>query len=168
MSKDRKPLSPIAIRFQQDLQLKGLGERTQQSYGRALRKFTEFLGREPDTASEDDFRQYLLFIKNEKQWSSSSINVAQHGLKRFFKLTCPQDWPTLKLIRVKGELKLPTVLAIGEVHILLSTFHALRQYYATHHNKPWIFPAEGRNHKQAKIADKPMRPRVLWTWAAVS
>ena len=102
MSKDLKPLSPIAIRFQQDLQLRGLGERTQQSYGRALRKFTEFLGREPDTASEDDFRQYLLFIKNEKQWSSSSINVAQHGLKRFFKLTCPQDWPTLKLIRVKG------------------------------------------------------------------
>ena len=213
MSKDLHPLSPIAIRFQQDLQLKGLGERTQQAYGRALRKFSEFLQREPDTATEDELRKYLLFIKNERHWSPSTINVAQNGLKRFFNLTCPQAWPTLKLLRVKGELKLPTVLTISEVNTILrliekpsmhcfftvvyslglrlqealhlqvadidskrmlvhihrgkgakdrlvplpeATLHALRQYYATHRNPKWIFPAEGRDHKQAKVADKPM------------
>lgn len=34
MSIDKEPLSPILIRFQQDLQLNGLKERTQQSYVR--------------------------------------------------------------------------------------------------------------------------------------
>jgi len=73
MSKDKKPLSPTLIRFQQDLQLNRLTERSQQSYGRAIRKFSEFLKREPDSASpsEDDLRNYLLFIKNELKWSSS-------------------------------------------------------------------------------------------------
>jgi site-specific recombinase XerD len=213
VSKDNNPLSPIAIRFKQDLQLKGLGERTQQAYVRALRKFTEFLQRQPDTATEEDLRKYFLFIKNQKHFESSSINVAQCGLKRFFKLTCPRDWPTLRLLRVKRELKLPTVITIDEVRLLLrviqkpsmlcffitvyhlglrlqealhlevsdidskrmlvhihrgkgakdrlvplpeSTLLALREYYATHRNPTLIFPAEGRDHKQAKTAKKPM------------
>ncbi len=215
MSKDKNPLSPIAIKFQQDLQLKGLAEKTQQSYVRALRKFTEFLQRQPDTATEEDLRKYLLFIKNERNFDSSTINVAQCGLKGFFRLTCPRDWPTLRLLRVKRELKLPTVITIDEVRLLLrviqkpsmlcffitvynlglrlqealhlevsdidskrmlvhvhrgkgakdrlvplpeSTLLALREYYATHHNPTLIFPAEGRNHKQAKTAKRPMSP----------
>lgn len=213
VSKDNNPLSPIAIRFKQDLQLKGLGERTQQAYVRALRKFTEFLQREPDSATEDDLRKYFLYIRNQKNFDSSSINVAQCGLKRFFLLTCPRDWQTLRLLRVKRELKLPTVITIDEVQILLkviekpamrcffttvynlglrlqealhlevsdidskrmlvhvhrgkgakdrlvplpeSTLLALREFYATHRNPTLIFPAEGRDHKQAKTAKKPM------------
>ena len=76
MSKDLHPLSPIAIRFQQDLQLRDLSPRTQESYVRALRKFTDFLKHEPDTATEDDLRNSLLYIKNDLKWSSSTINVA--------------------------------------------------------------------------------------------
>ena len=119
MSIDKEPLSPILIRFQQDLQLNGLKERTQQSYVRNARKFSEFLKRDPDSASEDDLRRYLLYIKNDAHWSSSTINVAQQALKRFFTLTCPQTWATLKLVRARGELKLPVVISISEVHTLL-------------------------------------------------
>ena len=45
MSNDKCPSSPTAIRFQQDLQLNGLSERSQESYGRAIRKFSEFIQR---------------------------------------------------------------------------------------------------------------------------
>jgi integrase/recombinase XerD len=119
MSIDKESLSPILIRFQQDLQLNGLKERTQQSYVRNVRKFSEFHKRDPDSASEDDLRRYLLYIKNDAHWSSSTINVAQQALKRFFTLTCPQTWATLKLVRARGELKLPVVISISEVHTLL-------------------------------------------------
>jgi hypothetical protein len=37
MSIDKEPLSPILVRFQQDLQLNRRGERTQQSYVRNVR-----------------------------------------------------------------------------------------------------------------------------------
>ena len=119
MTIDKNPLSPILIRFQQDLEFNGLSERSQESYCRAVRKFSEFLKREPDTASEDDLRNYLLFIKNDLHWAASTINVAQQGIKKFFKITCPQTWATLKLLRVRGELKLPVVISIGEVHTFL-------------------------------------------------
>jgi site-specific recombinase XerD len=119
MSIDKEPLSPILIRFQQDIQLNRRGERTQQSYVRNVRKFAEFLKRDPDSASEDDLRNYLLFIKNDRHWSASTINVAQQALKKFFTLTCPRDWPTLKLVRSRGEFKIPVVITIGDVHTLL-------------------------------------------------
>ena len=47
MSNDKYPSFPTAIRFQQDLQINGLTERSQESYGRAIRKFSEFIKREP-------------------------------------------------------------------------------------------------------------------------
>ena len=80
MSHDKCPSSPTAIRFQQDLQINGLSERSQESYGRAVRKLSEFLKREPDSASEEDLRNYLLFIKNDLKWLSSTINVAQQAV----------------------------------------------------------------------------------------
>ena len=121
MAKDNDPnrLSPIALRMKEDLQLSGKGERTQESYIRMLRKFTEFLKREPDSATENDLRNYLLHIKNQRQWSNSTINVAYCSLKFFFSKTCSRDWPTLKKLKVQPELKLSTVLTINEVQILL-------------------------------------------------
>ncbi|HUS08929.1 MAG TPA: hypothetical protein VMZ30_00580 [Pyrinomonadaceae bacterium] len=63
--------------------------------------------------------QWIPSAANHRQWASSTINVAQQGLKKFFKITCPQDWATLKLLRVRGEFKLPVVISIGEVHTFL-------------------------------------------------
>ena len=87
MSKDLKPQSPIAIRFQHDLKINGKGIRTQQSYVRMLRKFTEFLGDEPDAACEEDLRRYFLHISENQLWKPSTVNVAYQALKQFFRLT---------------------------------------------------------------------------------
>ena len=73
------PLTPLAQKMLQDLQLAGLGERTHESYLRAVRKFAQWLGKAPDQASEDDLRRYLLFIKNDQHWEANSLKVAYSG-----------------------------------------------------------------------------------------
>ena len=105
MAKDNDPirLPPIALRMREDLQLSGKGDRTQESYIRMLRKFTKFLKIEPNSATESDLRNYLLHIKNQRQWSNGTINVAYCSLKFFFSKTCPRDWPTLKKLKVQTE-----------------------------------------------------------------
>jgi integrase/recombinase XerD len=95
MSNPKIPSSSVLVRFRQDLKLSGLSERTQESYLRAVRKFSEFINKCPSLATEDDLRNYLLHIQENLKWKPSTVNVAQNGLKAFFKLTCPQDWPTL-------------------------------------------------------------------------
>ena len=69
-------LSPLSEKMRQDIELTGRGKRTQESYVRAVRKFSEFLKKCPNEASEDDLRNYLLFVKNEREWGSSTLNVA--------------------------------------------------------------------------------------------
>jgi hypothetical protein len=86
MSKDLQPTVPSLIQFQQDLKLNGKGLRTQQSYLRALRKFHEFLSKDPASATEDDLRRYLLHVVDTKPWRPSTVNVAQQALKQFFRL----------------------------------------------------------------------------------
>ena len=99
MAKDNDPkrLSPIALRMKEDLQLSGKGERTQESYVRMLRKFTEFLKREPDVATEDDLRNYLLYIKNQRLWSNSTINVAYSR----YPISAPNGWSFTSVV-VRG------------------------------------------------------------------
>jgi hypothetical protein len=58
--KDVKAYSPIAIRFQHDLKINGIWERTQKSCICMIRKFSEFLGRDLADASLDGLR-YGLF-----------------------------------------------------------------------------------------------------------
>ena len=49
-----------------DMQLAGVGERTHESYLRSVRKFAQWLNKAPDSATENDLRRYLLFIKNDQ------------------------------------------------------------------------------------------------------
>ena len=113
------PLSALAQQMQQDLQLAGRKERTQEAYLRAVRKFAQWLKKSPDQASENDLRRYLLFIKNDQQWEANSLKVAYAGLKFFYRHTCPRDWATLTKLRVPKQLKLPTVLTVPEVDQLI-------------------------------------------------
>lgn len=119
MSKDKNPQCHFIQRFAEDLILTGKSQRTVQSYCRALRKLSEHLGHDPNQATEDDVRKYLLFVTEEKKWSSSTVNVALQALKLYYRITCPRDWPILKLARVKVQQNLPVVISIGEVHTLL-------------------------------------------------
>lgn len=207
------PLSPLAQQMLHDMQLAGLGERTHESYLRAVRKFAQWLKKSPGVATEDDLRRYLLFIKNDQQWEANSLRVAYSGLKFFYTHTCPRAWPTLTKLRVHKQLKLPTVLTVAEVdqlmaairkpalhcffwtvyslglrlqealHLQVSDIDAgrmlvhvrrgkghkdrlipltakalalLRAHWTTHRHPLWLFPCEGRDHRQASTAQRPI------------
>jgi integrase/recombinase XerD len=127
------PLSPLAQQMLHDMQLAGLSERTHESYLRSVRKFAQWLHKSPDTATEDELRRYLLFIKNDQQWEGNSLKVAYSGIKFFYSRTCLRDWRTLQKLRIPKQTKLPTVLTIHEVDQLIATVRkpALRCFFWT-------------------------------------
>jgi site-specific recombinase XerD len=103
----------------EDMQLRGLSEITQDRYVRAVRQLAEHYGKSPDKIAEEDLRKYFLYLKNEKQASRSTCNVALSGIKFFYKHTLKREWPTLMMIRPPKEHKLPVVLSVDEVRQLL-------------------------------------------------
>ena len=128
-------MSTVALRrkMHQDLQLAGLSEGTQNAYLRAVRQLADHYHTPPDRLSEQQVRDYLLHLKNDRRFASSSLGIAFNGMKFFYSHTAPRDWPTLQRLRVQKEKKLPDVLSIDEVRQLIGAVRTLhhRTYFWT-------------------------------------
>ena len=120
-------------KMHQDLQLAGLSEGTQHVYLRAVRQLAVHFDTPPDVLNEAPVRDYLLHLKNDRQFASSSLGIAYCAIKFFYSHTAPRDWPTLQRIRVQKEKRLPDVLSIDEVRELIGAVRKLRYrtYFST-------------------------------------
>ena len=119
-------------RMHQDLQLAGLADGTQKMYLRAVRQLVTHFRRPPDQLTESEVREYLLYLKNERQYSPSSLKIAASGIIFFYTHTVPRDWLTFKSLHIPRPQSLPDVLSIAETRRLID---AVR----TPHNKAFFW-----------------------------
>jgi site-specific recombinase XerD len=114
----QEKVSPLRARMIEDMRIKGLGESSQKAHIRAVRYFAEFLGRSPDTATEEDLRAYQLHMVNTNV-TPSTYNVRLVGLRFFFETTCKR--PEMKAcLHFRTEpRKLPVVSSAEEVFEIL-------------------------------------------------
>ncbi len=120
-------------RMTHDLRLAGLADRTQDAYLRAVRNLAAHFRTPPDRLSEDQVRQYLLHLKDDRHFAPASLGIAYSGIKFFYSHTAPRDWPTLKRLRAPAEHRLPDVLSIDEVRRLIAAVRTPhnRTYFQT-------------------------------------
>ncbi len=119
-------MTPLRQRMIEDMQLRGLSEKTQEAYVRAVRQLAEHYGKSPDRISEEELRQYFLYLKNVKHASRSACTIALCGIKFFYQYTLRRQWTTLDLVRPPREKKLPVVLSTAEVRRILGCLHHQR------------------------------------------
>jgi len=103
----------------EDMQLRGLSARTQEAYARAVWQLAQHYQRRPDQLSDEELRQYFLYLANEKQLARPTTTIALCGIKFFYEQTLKQNWPTLRFVRPPREWKLPVVLSREEVRLIL-------------------------------------------------
>jgi len=120
-------------KMHEDLQLAGLSEGNQDVYLRTVRQLAVHFDTPPDRLSEQQVRDYLLHLKNDRKLASSSLSIAYCAIKFFYSHTAPRDWPTLQRIRVQKEKRLPDVLSSDEVRELIGAVRKLRYrtYFST-------------------------------------
>jgi len=112
-------MTALRQRYIEDLQLRGLSPRTQDAYVRVVRQLAEHYGKSPDILTEEELRQYLLYLKNERHAARNTCTLALCGLKFFYQQTLKRDWPVLDFVRPAREKKLPVVLSVEEVQQIL-------------------------------------------------
>ena len=113
-------MTELRKRMIECLQLRGLSERTQEAYVRAVRQLAEHYHKSPDLITEEELRQYFLYLKNVKHFSRNTMTIAICGLKFFFERTLEKDWTTFNLVRPAPEKKLPVILSLAEVRQILA------------------------------------------------
>jgi site-specific recombinase XerD len=122
-------ISPLRQRMIDDMRMRKLEPKTQSGYIRAVRRFTEFLGRAPDTASVEDLRRFQLRMVDTGT-SPITLNATLCGLRFFFDVTLGRGELMAKMQPVRVPQKLPVVLSPEEVARLIAATHNLKHQTA--------------------------------------
>jgi integrase/recombinase XerD len=102
-----------------DLQLAGLARGTQEAYLRNVRKLAGYFMLAPDRLTEEQVREYLLYLKNQRRLAASTLTCHAASIKFFYTHTVPRDWKILQKLRIPQPETLPDVLTIDEVRRLI-------------------------------------------------
>lgn len=113
-------MTPLRRRMIEDMQLRGFAPGTQHVYVQAVQRFAQHFDKSPDQITEEELRQYFLYLRNERRVARSTATVALCAIKFFYEHTVQRTWPTLDLIRPPKEEKLPVVLSAEEVQRILA------------------------------------------------
>jgi integrase/recombinase XerD len=109
-----------------DLQLSGIKPKTQQNYLREAENLAKYFNRSPADLGENELKEYLLYLINEKHLSEGTFRFYVAGLKFLYRTTLKREWPVEKIKCPRKEKKLPVVLDISEVESLFSVTKNLK------------------------------------------
>ena len=116
-------MTPLRQRMIEDMQLAGYSARTQEAYVGAVRQVFDHFQCTPAQLTEEQVREYFLYLANERKVSRPTATIALCGVKFFFERTLKREWTALDLIRPRPEKKLPVVLSREEVRRILEQVH---------------------------------------------
>ena len=113
-------MTPLRQRMLEDMQLRGLSARTQECYVAAVRQLAEHYHVSPASLSDEQLRQYFLYLTNEKQVARTTATIALCAIRFLYEQTLKQPWPTLRFVRPAPSTRLPAVLSRAEVGRVLA------------------------------------------------
>ena len=106
--------------FQQFVELKDYRPPTRKEYVRYVRRCADHFQCDPLTLSEDQIRQYFLFLRQVKLYTHSPMKAARYSLRSFF-VDCHkvQGWTVFQELQIRQPLQLPIVLSREDVQKVL-------------------------------------------------
>ena len=113
-------MTELRRRMVEDLQLRGLAPKTQPCYVDAVKQLAHHYRRSPNHISEEEIRQYFLFLINGKKVADSTFRIHLYGIKFFYETTLQRPWPVFALVRPRKSQKLAVVLSPQAVRTLLA------------------------------------------------
>src|ERR1700687_1618122 len=107
---------PSITQYQQLVQLKDYRPPTKKEYVRYVCKLAEHFQCDPATLTENQIREYFLFLRQHKRYASSPMTLATCALRCFFRECLKvQNWTVFEELRIAHPEVLPIVLSRQEV-----------------------------------------------------
>lgn len=114
-------MTPLRQRMIEDMQVRNLSPRTQETYLLQVSLFARHFGRSPDQLGPEQIRAYQLHLTNQKKLATSSILLAVAALRFLYHVTLQKKWNLRDMIPApRKPQKLPVVLSPEEVCRFLS------------------------------------------------
>lgn len=108
-------MSELRTRMDNAMILRGLAERTRESYLACVKGLAKFHRRSPDTLSAEEIQAYLLHLITEKKLAYASVNQAACAFRFLFGEVLRQPAIWLDIPMAKAPKRLPLILSRDEV-----------------------------------------------------
>ncbi|MCK9518070.1 MAG: site-specific integrase [Dehalococcoidia bacterium] len=109
----------LIVKFQKELTIRNYSPNTQRAYLSGLQRFLEFYDRNhPDSISGDFLKNYLLFLKEDRHYSYSSLKHALATLRFLYEIVLDQKVNFDFDLKIRKTYPLPEVLSVPEVRSL--------------------------------------------------
>jgi site-specific recombinase XerD len=134
-----RPATELRRRMIEDLQRTGMSKHTQQLYVRAVRQLAEHYNKPPDQITEEELRQYILHLKNDKNRPRTGIPIALSGIKFFYEKTLKRKWPRHSGVRPPSQLRrrmIEDLQLAGMSECTQQMYARAVRLLAEHYNKP--------------------------------
>lgn len=114
--KNKAPIPPELILddLRRELVTRKYSYKTVKGYLYYNRDFLKFADKKPDDINDDDIKDYLLYLAEEKESAAATINQAINALKFYYGTMLKKKF-LYEIKRPKKDKKLPTVLSKEEV-----------------------------------------------------
>ncbi|RPJ09312.1 MAG: integrase [Deltaproteobacteria bacterium] len=112
--------------MKRDLELKHYSPKTRSCYLASVKSFALHFHRSPAELSDEEIREYLHYLIEEKKASQSVISQSYSALKFLYETTLKKDWNGFRIPRSKMGKRLPVVLSQQEVQALFSATRNLK------------------------------------------
>jgi integrase/recombinase XerD len=109
------PPHPLIKAVDDELVLRGMAYGTRKSYGQHLRNYFDWLKAEPEEATREDIRRYLVEMASSGLVSASYCRGARAALVLLYEAILKQSDKVNDLPRMKRPRQLPVVLSRDEV-----------------------------------------------------
>jgi integrase/recombinase XerD len=117
-------MTELRRRMDEDMIVRGMADRTRESYLWAVTGLATFYHRSPDQISDGEVQAYLLHLIRDRQRAWNTCHIVVHGLRFFYHTTLKRDRTTFSIPTPRQAGKLPAILSRDEVQRLIA--HAAR------------------------------------------
>ena len=109
----------ILLRMKEDILLRGLSNNTLMSYVVSARIFLEYCNRPAEQLNEQDIRNFLWYLINEKKALPATVNTYSAAIRFLFAVTFNRTLNYLQIPRQKKCKAFPEVLSREEVFSII-------------------------------------------------
>jgi len=115
-------MTTLRQNFIRELVIRGMSPKTVDAYVRAVAGLAQHYHQGPDQLRDEQLKEYLVYLAQERKLSASSLNVAVSGMRAFYDwvLQRPDAGLWRALPRVRKSVHRPQVLDVTEVERLLT------------------------------------------------
>lgn len=110
-------MTPLRKRMIEEMQLRNFSPNTQQAYLYAVTRFARHFGKSPAKLTDEEVRQYLLYLIQERKAAWSTYNIVRCALKFLYGVCLNKPKLVSSFPCPKEPKKLPIVLTQDEVAV---------------------------------------------------